>query len=373
MLNIYVPQTLYGNHVSERLIGADFTRVGRTVFMHIAHYPDFAVAVESVELRQGEVSLRGVPVGLPQAMAYQFEVPESCTHFQFNVHVDGQFCGRVEAQAYEPESKVFLTAATLFKGDYAQVRTWMDYHAAMGFERFVLYYNGKIDGILPELLAQEAVRNKDVLLVQWPFSYWVDGLGLGVEGLLAVHGEQADLSRRERDWHHAQQVMLNHALLMLRGTTNFVGFFDLDEYFRMERPGSLLDLLRLGQDDIYVFQSRWSELPSQRIPALSDGVEFFYGEEVVVSNEWVPFPHRAKYIGKPETILGTGAHVPKATLPGTRMVQAMPELGGVYHFHCFSGKAPRRNMINPNGEWVSAPDFLAPLAPRLAMPQKNAA
>lgn len=356
MLNIYLPQALYGHHACERLIGADFTRVGRTVYMHIAHYPDFTVPVDAIELRQGALSLRGTPIGQPDTMAYRFELPESCDDFHFNVYLGGQFCGRVLAQAYEPERKVFLTAATLFKGDYAQARTWMDYHAAMGFERFVLYYNGPINAILPELLALDAVRHKDVLLVQWPFSYWVDGLALGAEGLLAVHGDQADTSQRSRDWHHAQQIMLNHALLMLAGTTDYVGFFDLDEYFRFEAPMSLPDLLKVNGQDVYVFQSRWAELMSNRVPTLGDGADFFDHEEVQVS-EWIPVPHRSKYIGRPECILGTGAHVPKATVPDTRMVAVSPDVAGLFHFHCFSGKASRRNMVNPTGEWACVPFY----------------
>lgn len=357
MLNIYLPQPLYGDHVCERLISADFTRIGRTVCMHIvAYYPDFAVSHDEVELRQGELSLRRQPIEQPEIRAYQFEVPESCTDFHFNVYLRGQFCGRIEVQAYEPTRQVFLTAATLFKRDYAQVRSWMDYHAAMGFERFVLYYNGKLDAILPEILAQEDVRTKDVLLVQWPFSYWVDGMALGVGGMLAVHGEQADLSKHSPDWHHAQQIMLNHALLMLRDTTEYVGFFDLDEYFWFNAPMSLPDLLRANDQDVYVFHSRWAEIKSNHVPTLRDNAGFFDNEEIQVS-DWIPVPHYSKYIGRPQCILGTGAHIPRAVVPGTKMAAVSPDVAGLFHFHCFSGKAPRRKMVNPTGKWQAVPRF----------------
>lgn len=180
-----------------------------------------------------------------------------------------------------------------------------------------------------------------------------------MNGLVAAHGEQADLSNCQPDWHHAQQVMLNHALLLLPGTTDYVGFFDLDEYFRMEQPGTgLVDMLRHGNDDLYVFQSRWAELPSQHLPTLEDGTEFFEDKEVVVTTEWMPFPYFTKYIARPENILGTGAHVPKCTSPGTRAVPIEPEIAGIYHFHSFSGKASRRNIVNPNGEWMVLRDFL---------------
>lgn len=356
MLNIYVPQVLYGRHDSERVICADLTRVGHTVYMHVAHYPDFSAPLDAIELRQGGLSLRGTPVGQPETMAYRFEVPAHCSDFHFMVYTGEQFCGRVQAQAYQPQNQVFLTAATLFKGDYAQMRTWMDHHAAIGFERFVLYYNGQLSEILPELLAHDAVRNKDVLLVQWPFSYWVDGLALGIEGLLALHGDQADTSLSPRDWHHAQQLMLHHALLTLAGTTEYVGFFDLDEYFSLNSPMSLPDMLRGNGQDIYVFQSRWAELTSNRVPTLADGADFFDHDEVQVS-EWIPVPHRSKYIGRPERILGTGAHVPTATTPETAMAAVRPTVAGLLHFHCFSGKASRRNFVNPTGQWWTLPRF----------------
>ncbi len=356
MLNIYLPQTVLGNHASERVVAADLVRVGRLVYLFVAHYPDFATVGANIELRQGDLILAGQPVGQPETMALCFELPPACTDFTFNVYREGAFCGRAEAQSHQPAHKVLLTAATLFKGDYAQVRTWMDYHAALGFERFILYYNGKLDAILPELLHQQAILDKDVLLVQWPFSYWVQGLGLGVEGLLAERGDQADLSERPRDWHHAQQVMLNHALVLLSGSTEYLGFFDLDEYFRLDGGVSLPDLVRVNDQDVYIFQSRWAELPSAHVPGLDDGADFFDHEEIHVS-DWVPFPHRAKYIARPGHILGTGAHVPKATVAGTKIVKVDTSVAGLYHFHCFSGKAPRRSFVNPTGEWQRVTGF----------------
>jgi hypothetical protein len=271
--------------------------------------------------------------------------------------VRGKVQGCVTPQAYEPDAPVFLTAATLFRRDYAQLGTWIDYHQQLGFQRFVVYYNGKVAEILPELRAQPAVQGRDVLLVQWPFSYWVEGLGLGPEGLLAIHGESADLPQQQRDWHHAQQLMLNHALLFLRGTTTYVGFFDLDEYFRLESPGRFVDILEPSRIDAYTFQSRWAELASNRIPRLADGADFFTSEEILASPSWMPFPHYSKTIYKPELFVSIGAHIPKVAIAGTRLARVSTSLAGVYHFHYFSGKASRRNRVNPTGQWISIPQF----------------
>lgn len=360
MLNVHLPQPLYGQHTHERLITADCTRAGQTVHLYPAHYPDFAAPVDAVTLRVGGQILKAEVVGAPETLAYAYTLPQSVApETAVEIWLHDQFAGRVVPRALPLTRKVTLTAATLFKNDYTQLETWVDYHAALGFERFVLYFNGELARILPEVAACAALRDRDVLLVPWPFAYWAEGLGLGAEGLIAVHGAQADLSQRGRDWHHAQQLMLNHALVVLRGTTDYLCFFDLDEYFRPATGvHSLADLCRHHGQDVYIFQSRWAELPGSEVPAWGDDRHFFDRHPVLAAPEWVPFPSRTKYIARPECIASTGAHVPKATMAGTRMVKVEPEVVGLYHFHCFSGKAPRRNLITPGGVWAEVPGFL---------------
>jgi hypothetical protein len=357
MLRAYYPQFLLGEHRYERLICADVTRYGHIVFVHVITYPDFRIDASAIELGVGDTRFKGTAYGVPDTLAIAFDIPKALPDRTFELRVDGVARGRVTPRAFEPDEPVFLTAATLFKRDFRQVRAWIEYHQRLGFQRFVLYYNGKVDEILPELQAQPAIQAHDVMIVQWPFSYWMDGLPLGVEGWRATHGESADPARQGRDWHHAQQLMLNHALLFLRGTTTYVGFFDLDEYFRLESSGRLIDILDPAKFDAYTFQSRWAELQSDRVPGLTNGADFFQSETVVASPAWMPFPHHTKTIYKPEKWLCVGAHIPKAALAGSRLAQVPVTLAGLYHFHSFSGKASRRKMVNPSGHWVSIPHF----------------
>jgi hypothetical protein len=355
MLNIYIPQPVLADRDDERLVASDLVRVGSQVVLFLAHYADFDMMGVDVELRCGQARLKGTPMGIPQ-FALGFEVPPSCTGDRFSIYRDGQFCGRIRAQSYRPDRKVRLTMATLFKGDYAQVRTWMDHHAKLGFERFVLYYNGALADILPQLLAQDAILDKDVLLVQWPLSYWVEGTGLGPEALTAEYGDKLDVSKIVCvDQHHAQQLMLHHALVFLEESTEFLGFLDIDEYLKLAMPVGLVDLLRSHEMDVYVFQSRWTELASGRVPRLVDD-SFFDAEEVLASH-WIPYPRRLKYIARPGCVLGTSAHIPINTTPGTKTVRVETGVAGIYHFHCFSGKAPRRNLVNPSGQWTSIAAF----------------
>ena len=307
----------------------------------------------AIDLSLGDKRYKGTPYGAPDTVAIEFDIAEAFADRQFEVRMDGKIRGRITPQAYEPEKPVFLTAATLFRRDYAQLATWIDYHQRLGFQRFVLYYNGKVDEILPELQAQPAVQSGDVLLVQWPFSYWVQGLGLGPEGLLAIHGESADLSQRRMDWHHAQQRA--HAKSMLYCScvaaeeATYVGFFDPDEYFRLESPGRLIDILNPARIDAYTFQSRWAELQSNRVPGLTDGAHFFTREQVLASPAWMPFPHYTKTIYKPELFVCVGAHIPKVALAGTRLARVSTSLAGLYHFSLLQRQGVAPEQGQPHG------------------------
>lgn len=368
MLNIYLPQPVYAAHPYERLISADILRKGDHLHLFPAHYPDFSTPLSAMELRQRGHVLPGDTIWKPDVIAQQYQMARDTAEAPLEIRLRGDYAGTFRVRTPPELPKVFLTAATLFKDDYPQLEAWVDYHAAQGFDRFVLYYNGHIDTILPELLARPALTSRDVLLVQWPFSYWADGVPLGNEGLLAQHGDDTDLSQVRLNWHHAQHLMLNHVLVFLRGTTEYLGLFDLDEYFCAQTPPRVVDFIKGYQQDIYIFQSRWAELTSNRVPGWGDDRHFLATEEIEAAAEWEPFPHRTKYIARLDKIYATRVHYPKTSDDDARVVVVPPHLAGIYHFHCFSGKASRRKFVNPTGQWVGVTDFQEPEPPHAAEP-----
>jgi hypothetical protein len=368
MLNIYIPQPVYGAHPFERLITADLYCKDDHLYLFPAHYPDFFSPLAALQLSQRDQFLSGETMWKPDAITQRFTMSPDTASAPLEIRLGGAYAGAFKLQTAPTLPKVFLTAATLFKDDYPQLEAWVDYHAAQGFERFVLYYNGNIDRILPELLARPALMSRDVLLIQWPYSYWVDGSPKGNEALLAKYGDDTDLSKVRVNWHHAQHLMLNHALVFLRGTTEYIGLFDLDEYFCAKSPPRMVDFIKGYRQDVYIFQSRWAELTSNRVPGWGDDRHFLESEHIEAAAEWEPFPHRTKYIARLDAVYSTRVHYPKTTAGDALITMVPHDLAGVYHFHCFSGKAPRRNFVNPNGEWVTVNDFAhsAPSAERLA-------
>lgn len=184
MLNVYFPQPVYAAHLHERLISADILVKGHHLHLFPAYYPDFSTPLSAMKLRQRDHVLPGDFIWKPAVIAQQYTMAPDTAKAPLEIRLNGDYAGTFQVRTPPSLPRVFLTAATLFKDDYQQLDAWVDYHAAQGFDRFVLYYNGHIDTILPELLARPALMSRDILLVQWPYSYWADGVPLGNEGLL---------------------------------------------------------------------------------------------------------------------------------------------------------------------------------------------
>lgn len=369
MLRIHVPQPVYAPHPHERLITPDLCRLDDRVHLFPAVYPDFAAPRPLLSLKQDGQPLDGQDIWTGDPIAHEYTL--NAPHDQLEIAIGGRELG-VYRMSRRPELEpVYLTAATLFKDDLAQLASWIDFHAHHGVNRFVLYYNGTLDGILPRLSQRADLLQHDLLLIPWPYSYWVDGAPLGNEALLAQHGDGTDISTVRLNWHHAQHLMLNHALIFLRGTTEYIGFFDLDEYFSVQSGDRLCDFIRAHGQDVYIFQSRWSELSSNRVPGWADDGRFLAHEAIVAASQWEPFPHRTKYIARLDQVYSTRVHYPRLTRAAARTAVVQPELASLYHFHCFSGKAPRRGFVNPGGEWVPVHDFCMP--PGLALREVSAA
>ena len=362
MINVYRPQPLYHEHPYERLVVSDVSIKDHHVRLHIStDYPDISVKIDDIQISAEGRMFSGQSIGHPQPLIFLYTLPQdSDIPDQVKVFFKGNYVGRVRLKDGSPKGRVTLTAATLFKGDYRQLSCWIQHHALLGFERFILYFNGEVEDILPELSACPMLIDFDIHLVSWPFSYWVEGTEMGIEGRLSFDGENADLTNLSRDWHHAQQLMLNHAVVTLRDTTEWLGIFDLDEYFHLPNSISLRELLKGSARDVMIFQSRWAEMTDGALPSLDDSHEFFTQRTVLAAPDWVPFPSRTKSIVRPEMIFGMGAHIPKSTSTGARILRVPPEHGGIYHFHCFSGKASRRMLVNPGGQWIPVDVCLRP-------------
>lgn len=360
MINIHVPKAIYRPGTHERLVTADVVCSDRHVCLFHADYPEATHQTNQLGIRLRGQRLHKARDALTDLLAQRLLLPTDMTDGEHLEIWDGDvFVGGAKTRRMPLQTKVTLTGATLFKDDYPQLECWIDYHVELGFERFILYYIGCVSKIAPEIISSGIANRTEILLVPWPYSYWVDDMEMGPEGLIAKFGDSAPLKVGQTDWHHAQQLMLNHSLTLLQGSTDFLGFFDLDEYFRPSHAKqSLLKFCQDHQQNIYIFQSRWSELHNDATPRFGDDRHFLRQHKVLAAPERVPFPARTKYIGRPEKILKTGAHVPKAIAAETKMTKFDSDAFGIYRFHSFSSQASTKNIITTGGEWMEIENFI---------------
>lgn len=351
-VNVLIPQTVYLESPYERLLAADIFRKGDSIyFFVISQYPDSSLDINKIRITGAEgLSLYGRPVGgsdsdlvTPGAVKYGsmllvFDLPPGCTPGPMNIYADDVYYGRFTPKDFGFQTKSRLTAATLFLGDFETMRAWVEYHALLGFDRFVLYYNGFLHDIMARVSEIPSLAGFDILFVQWPYSYWLEGAPPG---------------HPPASFHHAQILMLSHALIYLRDVTDYVAFFDLDEYFEIHGERSVLGFVERHQKDGYIFQSRWAETAAN-MPSLRDGAEYFQAVKVSVARQCVEFPHRTKYIGRPERIISTSAHYPFRTTPGTVLVRIDPAIGSLYHFHAFTNNPVRGDIGVSPGDWVGS-------------------
>ena len=349
-INIFIPQSIYLESEYDRLLAADVLRIDDTVYIFMmSEYPDIKLDPEAIRIKGGGLNLKGrIHLSSHQDEARNrngvhvvaFDLPPEATNKSMNMYYGDTYLGRISLRKtiYGPKSQ--LTAATLFKNDYENLRAWVEYHYLLGFDSFVLYYNGCLNDVLEKLSECTFLAGKNLLFIQWPYSYWLDGLP-----------EDSLIS------HHAQVLMLSHALVFLKDTTDYLCFFDLDEYFVIPGHKNILDFIHDDPHDCYIFQSRWAKTAGNG-PTLADGMNFFKTKKVSVDHQWVDFPYRCKYIAKPEIVVSTNMHYPFRVTSGAQILWVENSRGGIYHFHSFTNNPMRGTFCPPSNEWIQSDTLL---------------
>jgi len=222
--------------------------------------------------------------------------------------------------------------ATLFKNDYKLLPKWVAWYSRLGFDGFMLYYNGKISDIANFIDSNKNKFPANTLFIQWDVDYWSKYRDGHAGSLLPVHLK-----------HHAQPLMLNHALYSLKGRFTEAAFFDLDEYLLITDKNKSLDHI-MADNCAKIFLSKWAEIRATN-PCVSSSLhplEFLFERcEVYVSEECVPFPSRTKYICQVEGTALAGIHRPEAIYKSN--VESIPTIhisneAVVVHFHNFTGQ-----------------------------------
>lgn len=356
MIHTYIPQYHLNNNNNERVLISDVIFQGEKVFITFPTYADLEVSMFKLKIDDFDYFIEGKILYKNELYAIEFEI-NNLFKYKFITIYDknNKFIKKIFCKKNLTDDTAQLTAATLFKNDYECLYAWIEYHAIIGFDYFIIYYNGFINDIINRIKLVPLFETLNILLIEWPFSYWVDGYEMGIEGRLAKEGDNITNIVITKDYHHAQQMMLNHARILFGKSTEYIAFFDLDEYFvsfDSVHQESLKKLLIENDGDVYIFQSKWSEIENDILPTLETGVSFFKNKDIYTKDTWEEIPKYSKFIAKPNRLHEVSAHIPLICDENSKIYNVNPVIFGILHFHRFSGKASRRTLINPNNNWV---------------------
>lgn len=158
-------------------------------------------------IRSNPIKAQGVRVtiGLPSNFH---------THGRSSVHVPMPSVARIyspkgtseEAGRKKMTTKHELCACTMVWNQAASLREWIMYHAWLGIDRWFIYDNNSDDDI-KEVIGELNSRNYNVSRQSWP-------------------------------WIKTQEAGFSHCVLRARDECNWVGFFDVDEFFYFPFPSN---------------------------------------------------------------------------------------------------------------------------------------
>lgn len=125
---------------------------------------------------------------------------------------------RVMFSGKQPEKKHFLSVCAIFKNEGRFLKEWLDYHLLAGVEHFYLYDNGSDDGGVAVL--RPYIDKGLVTLIDWAMPY-------------------------------GQMPAYNDCVEKYSAESNWIGFFDLDEF-----------AVPLGTTDMKTVLRRYGKFPS---------------------------------------------------------------------------------------------------------------
>ena len=150
-----------------------------------------------------------------------------------------------------PKNKLVLT--TLFKDDYYLLKVWIEYNTLLGVDYFILYNNKKIDDRVKKMVNEY----NNVLIIEWDMVHKLPEI-LGKDSRVKILD-----NKLEKNHHHAQPMSMCHCLNFLGSKSNWIGFFDLDEFIIMKdlfNINDLLDKYNYSETAGIKFQCRWANL-----------------------------------------------------------------------------------------------------------------
>jgi len=238
-----------------------------------------------------------------------------------------------------------LVFTTLFKDDNYLLPLWIEYYSLIGVDHFIVYYNKKINKSLTDLL-DIYLRTDKLTLIEWDF----------VHKLPEIQKLSPDIKLVEEslkvNYHHSQPMSMAHCLHKFGELTNWIGYFDLDEYLILKEFTNIRNLLKNYDSEKTVgikFECRWADLKGCDISKE-------YHHKTAIFNKYNTFRkyetegdfYRTKCIVNPKNVTVCGVHRVKKYNKNKYKEYLLDNKTSYFiHFFNFSGGWGGRDKRNP--------------------------
>lgn len=247
-----------------------------------------------------------------------------------------------------------LTMQTHFKHDYDVCNEWMKYYKNIGVDHFYLFYNGQIDKDGDVYKYFNNLENKSwFTLIEWDYKFWLNDIGWEIKHLQKPlnkkykynmkHYENVDL---KDNIHHAQSLAINTSIYKYKNNTNWIGYFDLDEFILCNNLINLLSNFKVSETAVVYFANSWANIDNiNRLNFTIDKLK----NKIIRDNNTLSSNYcnswKNKNIVNPKNIYNYQIHHVKNIKPNTKIVNSWHYF---LHFFKFSPKNRIVNLIkNP--------------------------
>lgn len=190
-------------------------------------------------------------------------------------------------QVHLEEAPIY--AMTLFKDDYLLLKQYFKYYSNLGINHYLLYYNGNINNELIQFIEEiNQMHNNTIYLMEWDYSYWWQ-------------------HTNNPKHHHAQTMAINDSLNILKNTSKYILYNDLDEYMKINYD-SFQKLIDENKNiDVFIFKCIFCKMTENKIK-YNDFADVYDESKIIFGNYWDKF--REKNLIKSSEINVMGVHDP---------------------------------------------------------------
>ena len=112
------------------------------------------------------------------------------------------------------------------------------------------------------------MKNKSwFTLIEWDYKFWLNGIGYKIKHLhkplnakLKYNMKHYESNDLKNNIHHAQTLAINVSLYKYKYNTNWIGYFDLDEFILCNNLNNLLSNFMVNKTAIIYFANSWANI-----------------------------------------------------------------------------------------------------------------